>query len=597
MSKILFINPNTRYLGRLFTVLPPQGILYISAVLLKVGYTVKIIDADIEDLSIDGVKSYVRSFSPDYIAITMNTIQLRAATDLAKALKEITSVKIIVGGPHPSALKAELLTEYESLDIAIIGEGERTFLDLVKTLENGKSLENVDGICYRESDEIKTNQPREFIKNIDSLPFPALHLVEPLKRYPGAFPVGARPSIQIMASRGCPFRCSFCSNPVWGHSNRLRSTDSILLEIMWLKNTFKVKEIFFVDDTLNVNRKWFESLCYGIIDNNLNKDIRFKSPFRVNKNILDLDMLKLAKRAGFWMIFYGVESGNQTILDNINKNITLSEIERAFALTKKAKIKSLASFMIGNLGETPKTIQDTIEFAKKIDPDYYGFGVAIPYPGSELYSAVKKQNLLLEKFENFTLNKNFIAHSSLSSEEIEISVNDSAKALYRYKQSLMYTLKKLLSGDISIEKDPFLDYYCIENNPNESLLENTIVMGKNDLDALGPGWYCLECIPEKIRWTHQKAIAYLRKTEEKTFNIKIITFFPNMQLKITAESDSHLFALSPNQWQILTIPLKNEDISILQILLEVDRTWIPDNLYNNDDYRKLGIAVEKIWLD
>lgn len=431
----------------LLTVFPPQGILSISAVLLQAGYDVKVIDADIDNLFLDDIQSIISEYHPDIVGITMTTLQYKSAVDTAEYIKKNNpGILIVTGGCHPSAMKGVLLEQNSSIDVLVFGEGEYTFLELVKSHEEKKSFKNIKGTCVRVSQQIIENPPREAIDNLDELPFPALHLVAPVNRYPGAYPVGARPSMHIMASRGCPFHCSFCSDPIWGKKVRFKSPNYVLSEVEWLQREFGVREIFFQDDTFNLNRKWLESICNGIIDRGLNKNCIFKAPFRANKNLVDIDLLKLARRAGFWMIFFGVESGNQMILDSIKKNLKLSEIARAFKLTKKAGIKTYASFMVGNLGETKATVQDTIAFAKKINPDFYGFAVATPYPSSELYVNAERDGLLKATFGEYRFNEYIIKSNTFVDGEVEELARSAQESVDQYKRSFLYKLKEFLNS-------------------------------------------------------------------------------------------------------------------------------------------------------
>lgn len=598
MAKILFINPNTRYQGCLLTVFPPQGILYIAKVLLNFGHEVAVIDADIDNLSLEDILKKVLEYRPDIIGITVNTLQCKAAYETSDYIKKMYDVPIVLGGPHPSALKEKIFEKCKSANILIFGEGEFTFLEIAHNFDKNYSFAKIKGVCYNDKGKIYINPSREPIENLDELPFPALDLIGPITKYPGAYPTGARPSIQLMASRGCPFNCSFCSNPVWGKKIRLRSPDSVLNEVEWLQNEFKVKEIFFQDDTFNFKREWFEEICNGIIERRLNQKSIFKSPFRANSNLIDLELLRLAKEAGFWMIFYGVESGNQAILNSIHKKMELKEIQRAIKLTRKVGIKVYASFIIGNIGESKSTIYDTIKFAKKIDPDYYGFAVAMPYPGSELYTVAHEKGYLKDEFENFQINKSIINTDTLTSAEVQEMTDFAYKSMDNYRLSLSYKIKNIfLKGKITTTERTVTDYNSIINDPNPLFLSDNIVMGENDLNSLGPGWYLLENWPPKIRWMGKKSIAYLIRTKETTINIKLITYNDDLILNILANNYVNTYNLKKSTWETIKLKLdENETCNIIQLKIEVSKTWIPDKTFGNVDMRELGVAVEKIWL-
>ena len=190
MAKVLLINPNTRYLGSMMTILPPLGLLYIASTLKREGHEVKVVDADVENLSQAEVLKTARDYAPDLIGLTMNTLQSRAAYETVEQLKRAYDAPVIAGGPHPSALRGEVLERCPSLDAVVYGEGEATTLEILKAFEDGRDLADVEGICYRQGEEILTTEPRCLV-DIDSLPHPALELVAPIGRYHGAYYIGS----------------------------------------------------------------------------------------------------------------------------------------------------------------------------------------------------------------------------------------------------------------------------------------------------------------------------------------------------------------------------------------------------------------------
>jgi anaerobic magnesium-protoporphyrin IX monomethyl ester cyclase len=605
MSKILFINPNLRFTGELMTVYPPLGILSIASVLRKNHYGVKVLDADIDNLSFQEIADYIHQYQPNFIGITMTTLQCKTVSALAEFIKiKFHDIIIIVGGVHPSALKGEILKHCSAIDIVVVGEGENTFLDLVKTIENGDSLEGVNGICYWKNNAICITESRSFIENLDDLPFPAFDLIEPLSKYPGATPVGARPSIHIMASRGCPFGCQFCSNPIWGKKVRFQSPEYILKEIEWLQKTFNVHEIFFQDDTFNLNRQWLEMICNGIISRGLNNDCIFKAPFRANSNLVSRDLLKLLKNAGFWMIFYGVESGDPEVLKSINKNITLEELKRAFYMTKRAGIKTYASFMIGNLADTPTTIKNSITFAKTLDPDYFGFAVTMPYPGSLLYKSLEENNQIsLSDTMDLKKGRYIIPNVTFSQGEVEDSSKNATEDLQRTQNKWTYKLIHYLRYHyIPRPQKDYLDYIPFNQSHLHDPLNSYVELGVTDDNYLGNGWHMYEYWPPFIRWTKGSAVLFLHpKKTDTVLKIKIIASRPRggQFLSILIDHDIYKISVDKINQGLITLPI-NPDLHMkkfCKIVITTIPLWIPNDEMNNGDLRKLGVAINKIWTE
>jgi anaerobic magnesium-protoporphyrin IX monomethyl ester cyclase len=605
MSRIVFINPNLRHAGGLLTVYPPLGILSIASFLRNNHHDVAFIDADIDNQSFQHIENFVRQYQPDFIGITMTTLQCKSVFTLAGFIKkQFPSSTIIVGGVHPSALKSEILKQCPDIDLVVVGEGEHTFLDLVNTIDKQGSLDEVHGICFRNNETIHTTQPREFIENLDSLPFPAFDLVAPLSKYPGPYPVGARPSIHIMASRGCPFGCQFCSNPIWGNKVRFHSPEYILKEIEWLQETFHVHEIFFQDDTFNLNRQWLEKICSGIISGGLNKKCVFKAPFRANANLVSQDLLQLLKNAGFWMIFYGVESGDPTVLRSIHKNLTLDEIKRAFYLTKKAGIRTYASFMVGNLNDTPSSIKTSLEFAKKIDPDYFGFAVTMPYPGSRLFEILEKQNQIsLEDTMNFKMGKYIIPNMSFLEGEVENSCQRAMDEIKRFQNTWSRKFVHYIRYHyFPPAPDEYCDYLPFEPSHLPDPFHSYVEIGITDDHYLGKGWNCCEYWPPPVRWTKESAVLYLHPKEADTvLKIQIMATRPrgDQILTISIDRETHSIPVEQINQGIITIPIHHEIYlkKFIRIIITAKPTWIPNIEIQNGDLRTLGVAITKIWTE
>lgn len=403
---------------------------------MKNGHEVRFIDADIDNLGHEEIKGILENEKPGLIGITVNIIMVKAAYELAQFLKKHFNTPIVVGGPYPSAVIGKIFEECDKIDFVVFGEGEETTLELVKCLEGFCKFSDVAGLAFRIDGKTHINKWRSYINDLDTIPFPAFELIDNITKYKGTYPVGGHPSLLVFGSRGCPFSCTFCNDSVWRSRNRKRSPENIVREIEVLRDKYKIKELFFQDDTLNLDRKWFEKICDLIIEKELNKEISFKAPLRANRKLVDEALLKKARKAGFWMLFYGVESGDPRILATISKDLQLEEIERAFRLTRKAGIRTLASFMIGNLEEDKESIGKSIDFFKKIDPDYGGFSIATPFPGTAFYNEGLKKGLMQEfDFKTFQFGKAVVNTGYLNPEEVEELQRHIYEKISNYKKS------------------------------------------------------------------------------------------------------------------------------------------------------------------
>ena len=431
-KNILLINPIENKPGQ-YEMYPSGALVLIGTMLDNLGHNVKIIHMLADKVGTAKLKNIVSAFKPDIVGITMNTFQTKSAKEVSRIIKEANeNTLVVVGGPHPSALKLKTFEDFPYIDVVVVGEGEHTFLEIVE----GKDLGGVKGICYNN----KMNELRPPAINLDYIPLPDLDLVDFNKnRFIGAEPVGARPTMYIMASRGCPFHCTFCNKSVWGNTARFRKPELVIEEIKWLREKYGVKEIFFQDDTFNLNREWAEQIFNLIIENNLSKDIIYKTPFRANEKLLDRELLQLAKEAGFWLIFYGVESGNQEMLDGMRKGLTIGEIKRAFELAHSTGLKTIGSFIIGLPGENKETIEDTYNLWKELRPYAMGYSYAIPFPDTEFEkTAIKKGHLLISDYDKYSLGVCVVRTADLTKEDLEYWHEEiSSRIAKRYLVNLM----------------------------------------------------------------------------------------------------------------------------------------------------------------
>jgi radical SAM superfamily enzyme YgiQ (UPF0313 family) len=385
----------------LSSAMPPMGLAYIAANLKKNKFEVDIIDAFAKQMTVEETVEETIKKIPDVVGISCSTPVVPIAHMIAKKLKQNSSnLKIVFGGIHPTLMPDEILKD-DSIDYIIRGEGEETFVDLLQALSGTIQISSVLGLSYTINKKIVHNQDRKLIDNLDSIPFPAWEKL-PLELYsaPPHWDLKS-PCFPILSTRGCPYRCTYCSLKVMGKIYRMRSVKNIVDEIEWLVNNFGAKEIMFMDATFPLKKEHGIAVCQEIIKRGLNKKMVWMCETRVNH--VDLEILKMMKKAGCKRVAYGIESGVQELLNNIKKGFILEQVENAVRLTKKAGIEIIAYFMLGLPGETKEKSLQTISFAKKLGVDFVKFNLTVPYPGTELYNqAVAEGTLKSTDWDLFT---------------------------------------------------------------------------------------------------------------------------------------------------------------------------------------------------
>lgn len=398
--KILLIHPSNAGIYKKFdkkgSKTPPIGLMYLAGVLEKENYPVEILDAEAMDLDLDATIKAILAFKPDIIGITVTTPLISITNDIAKKLKEVApEIEIVLGGPHISALPKETLKP-EYIDYVVCGEGDYSFLELVRAIESNKPIKNLKGIGYKYGKETIIASSMPLIANLDELPFPAHHLV-PLKLYNHLVFGNNKPFTLVVSSRGCPFNCIFCgSSTTFGRKYRFRSPTNVVDELEYIVEKFDVKQMIFGDDAFTLNKRRTIELCKDIIEREL--DLSFMCSARVDT--IDEERMKYLERAGCCILSFGVESGEDRILKNIKKGITTAQAIKAIELAKKFNFKTHATYMIGNPGETTETIEKTLKFSKKLNTDIAQFTIATPFPGTELWDIAEKQGKL--KIKDFS---------------------------------------------------------------------------------------------------------------------------------------------------------------------------------------------------
>ncbi len=379
---ILLIHPK---LGKTYNPRFPLGLGYIAAVLREAGHKVKVIDLNAQSELEGKFDQSIRNGKFNMIGLTAMITQFKEIKRLSCLIKNATKTKIVLGGGLGSSVP-ELIFQETDVDIIVVGEGERTVVELVEQLENQQPIRDVDGIAYCDKGEIFKTSPRSYIEDISSIPFPAWDLF-PMKRYFQESNVNfPQRKMSVITSRGCPYQCSFCFHGIFGHKYRFRSAENLFEEIKLLSEKYEVEGIVFEDDTFVLNRKRINRIC-NFFDQ-YNPKVLWTCNARVD--LVDKDLLIKMKSAGCKSIAYGIESGSQKILNTIDKGIEVSKSREVIKLTWEAGIVPHGFMMLGISGETRQTIKESINFCKETGIQAE-FTIATPIPGTKLYQEAQNK--------------------------------------------------------------------------------------------------------------------------------------------------------------------------------------------------------------
>ncbi len=362
----------------------PTGLCYIASVLRQEGYCVSILDATAENIGLSKTVDRIVDFNPDIVGITCDSSKVFNGHEVVRDLKrKIPHLITVAGGAHITAVAERTLNEFPLFDMLVIGEGEITFKEIVEACNRGISLRRVKGIAFKENDELVFTEPRERIKNLDDLPFPAYDLLPTLQKYywPYFNNVYGYPAFTISVTRGCPHHCNFCDNRVFGSHYTTHGPEFTVSLIETFVKKYGIKHLVFDDDNLLVNKKYILNVLGLMIEKRLK--VSFSCAGRVDT--IDEERVEKLKEAGCKLLMFGMESGSQRMLESMNKKITLDQIRHAVQLTRKYKINVLGFFILGFPGETEATMQETVDFIREIKPTDVTVQPFVPFPGSPIY--------------------------------------------------------------------------------------------------------------------------------------------------------------------------------------------------------------------
>ena len=458
--KILFIHPPVNVNLKIQKGLkyPPLGIAFVSAACLEQGHDVQIFDANVEKNPLQKLPKLMEKFQPDVIGISFTSLLSESSHYTARLVKKILpSAFVVAGGYHPTIQPLEVMNDI-NFDAVVVGEGEITFLEWLKVYASkDRDYSSIKGLVFRKNSQVIVNCARELIPDLDSPPFPAYSLL-PIARYNSMVSTRS-PYVTFIRSRGCPFNCIFCGvQRMFGKKYRVQSPHKTISEIDRLIKEFKIKEILFKDSDFLIDRNNVVKLCRLLIERKF--DLIWSCNGRVD--MIDEETALLMKQAGCKMITYGLESGNQRILNILRKDFTLEQVIKAIQITKSAKIQVTLNIILGAPLETKKTAQETMAFVKQLDPDYLNCAYLTAFPGSCLYDEALANNWFIDgKPNSFAYEQLRLNATTMSVKELSALIKNTIRSFYLRPA---YIAKRLRKVNLAELKNDFKGLWAILRN-------------------------------------------------------------------------------------------------------------------------------------
>ena len=461
--KILLIDPPFQRFMKFKCDWFPLGLGYLASALIREGHETHIYNAEFHnqqqylrtsklmesfDMYLDAlhdrshdvwsdIRQTIARYAPDVVGITSPTVKFASAVAIAEICKKhFPQIPVILGGPHATNCPHDALSK-DVIDIAVIGEGEQTFVELVDALQNWRDISDIKGIGYRDADGVITLNPkRELIEDIDTLPFPARDRLLNGER------LESESMGNMITSRGCPFQCTYCAaHTVWTRKVRFRSIENIVEEVKLIHEKFGTLQFTFWDDCFTLKKSRVLHFCELLRQEGLNINWGCNTRF----DLLDEELIKEMKYAGCNNIELGVESGSPKVLEKIRKGISTDQMHKVAELLNRYKMYWSAFFMIGFPYEDARDILDTVNLMKKIKPCWCTFSIFTPYPGTELYEDSDRMGLLPEEFDwsafgHQSPHNSFTAH--LSPDRFSEIAKLTAREIDKYNRKPSLLLKK-----------------------------------------------------------------------------------------------------------------------------------------------------------
>jgi len=415
---------------------PPLGLAYMAAVLDQNNFEVKIIDCPVNRYDYNKLQTELTSFEPAIIGIGSMTPIAEAAFQTAQTAKQACpNAQIILGGPHATFQDRDILATEKSIDLIVRGEGEETLLELANQAQTNKPLNDIKGISFRKDQEIIQTPNRPPIQNLDSLPRPAYKYV-PIEKYW----VQGQKLLSVITSRGCPYKCPFCvASQMFGQQFRARSPQNVLDELQWLQSEYGAEGIAFQDDTLTFDKKRAADICDGMIERKIN--LRWGCGTRADTVTKEL-LQKMAK-AHCDEVMFGIESGCEQMRQTLKHGVTNQQCHNAIKWAKDAGMFVTVSVIIGYPGETKQTLQETLDFVRKTEPDDAWLCHATPFPGTQLRELVEKNGWKMsDDWKTYSTMNAIFEDPNLPAKEIA----QMRKQFYNKFYSINYIMRQAKKG-------------------------------------------------------------------------------------------------------------------------------------------------------
>lgn len=416
---------------------PPYGVLQLAAFMeqKREELDIQVLDCNAEGLDWDGLENRIESFNPDMVAssalATCNTYVAVRTLEIAKKVNP--DIVTVTGGQHFTIMAEESLKTYPEIDFIVRGEGEETLVELAQATADGKPASSINGVSFRNKNQIVHNQPRRLIKNLDDLPFPGYKFVQNLvQKYHFTAMAGNKTRYALIeGSRGCPHQCTFCTQwRHWGNVHRTKTPKRIADEFEYCYNEYGSRFLWLTDDNFGLGKR-AEELSDELISRGLSDDIMWFMQVRCDNVVNHNNVLPKMRKAGLRWVLLGVENDNPATLDSFQKKTTPQDARTAIKLLKKNDVFSQGMFIIGQRQDTAKSIANLRNFANELNPDLAIFAILTPFPGTAVFDEAKRNGWIKDwNWANYDMVHAVMPTESLSTQEVQEELYNCYKSFF-----------------------------------------------------------------------------------------------------------------------------------------------------------------------